>query len=65
MSAASRRNFSHDGLHHNFGPRAWITERAALERVGFLPSFLQPQQQCRGCWIDAAGSGLESYPEHC
>jgi hypothetical protein len=25
-----------------------VTERAAMEKVGILTSFLQPQQQCRG-----------------
>ena len=52
---ASRRNFRFDGLRHNFGPHAWVAERAALEKTGFLPSFLQPEQQYRGWWTDAAG----------
>lgn len=52
-----RRNFRFDGYRHNFGPHAWITERAVLVKAGFLPSFLQPQQQCRGMWTDVAGIG--------
>jgi hypothetical protein len=54
---ASRRNFRFDGYRHHFGPYAWVAERAALEKAGFLPSFLQPWQQCRGMWIDVAGVG--------
>lgn len=51
---ANRRNFRFDGYRHNFGPHAWVTERAVLEAAGFVTSFLQPQQQCRGAWTDAA-----------
>lgn len=51
---ANRSRFRFDGYRHNFGPHAWVTERAELSCI-ILTSFLQPQQQCRGCWIDAAG----------
>ncbi len=55
--AANRSRFRFDGMRHSFGPYAWVTEREALEKAGFLPSFLQPRQQCRGMWTDAAGVG--------